>query len=141
MQATICDDERARQIVTAFYDGGARGDITSFAPYLAKDFELFVPPYLPWGGHFDRSAYLELLPRVAATLDFTRLRYISLTVECSHVVALIEIGVRGTAGTIVISEHWDIEHDQAIRLRVAYFDPKLLLDQLALPALDNAAAG
>ena len=69
MQAKISDDERARRIVTAFYDGGARGDITSYAPYLANDFELFVPSYLPWGGHFDKSGYLELLPRVAATLD------------------------------------------------------------------------
>jgi ketosteroid isomerase-like protein len=39
--------EKNKAIVKSFYEGGARGDITSFAPQLADDFELFVPPYLP----------------------------------------------------------------------------------------------
>ena len=55
--------ERAREIVTQFYDGGARGDITAFRDYLAEDFELSVPPQLPWGGTFDKTQYLALLPR------------------------------------------------------------------------------
>jgi hypothetical protein len=46
------------------------------------------------------------------------------------VVALIDIGVRGTDGSIMISEHWDVRQGKAIRLLVAYFDPQLLLDQL-----------
>jgi hypothetical protein len=39
----------AKAIVKSFYEGGARGEITSFADRLADDFELFVPPSLPWG--------------------------------------------------------------------------------------------
>ena len=126
--AAATDDPKA--IVRSFYDGGARGEITSFADRLAEKFELFVPPSLPWGGHFDKAQYLSLLPRVAATLDFARLRYISLTAEGRHVVALIDIGVRGTDKSVIISEHWDIEDGKAIRLLVAYFDPKILLDQI-----------
>ena len=57
------------------------------------------------------------------------MRYVSLTAEGGHVVALIDIGVRGTAGSVVISEHWDIADGKATRLLVAYFDPKILLDQ------------
>lgn len=123
--------ERARTLVKSFYDGAARGRITDFSGSLAEDFELFVPDYLPWGGHFDRQGYIDLLPQVAATLDFTRLAYLNLTAEGSHVVALIEIGVQGTDQTIIISEHWDVAGDKATRLRVAYFDPKVLLDQAA----------
>jgi hypothetical protein len=58
------------------------------------------------------------------------MRYVSLTAEGGHVVALIDIGVQGTDRSIMISEHWDIRQDKAIRLLVAYFDPQMLLDQL-----------
>jgi ketosteroid isomerase-like protein len=122
--------EQARAIVKRFYDGGARGEITSFRDNLAEDFELFVPPQLPWGGTFDKDQYVALLPRVAAVLDFTRLTYVSLTAEGTHVVALIKIGVQGTDGSIIISEHWDIRDGKAVRLLVAYFDPTLLLTQI-----------
>jgi hypothetical protein len=64
-------------------------------------------------------------------LYFTKLEYLSFTSEGGHIVALIDIGVRGTDRTIVISEHWDIADHKAVRLRVAYFDPKVLLDQFA----------
>jgi ketosteroid isomerase-like protein len=122
--------EQARAIVKRFYDGGARGEITSFRDNLAEDFELFVPPQLPWGGTFDKDQYVALLPRVAAVLDFTRMTYVSLTAEGTHVVALIKIGVQGTDGSIIISEHWDIRGGKAVRLLVAYFDPTLLLTQI-----------
>jgi ketosteroid isomerase-like protein len=126
----ISETERAREIVVSFYDGGARSDITSFKDRLAEDFELFVPEYLPWGGHFGKQEYVALLPRVAAVLDFTRLTYESLTAEGQHVVALINIGVQGTDKSIIISEHWDIAEGKAVKLRVAYFDPKVLLDYM-----------
>jgi ketosteroid isomerase-like protein len=122
--------EHARSLVKSFYDGGARGEIASFRDSLAESFELFVPAYLPWGGSFGKQAYVDLLPRVASVLDFTRLRYLSLTAEGHHVVALIEIGVQGSDKSIIISEHWDVEGDKATRLLVAYFDPKALLDQV-----------
>ena len=122
--------EDAKAIVKSFYDAGARGEITSFADRLAENFELFVPPSLPWGGQFNKAQYLSILPRVASTLDFARMRYMSLTAEGQHVVALIDIGVQGTDKSVIISEHWDIEDGRAIRLLVAYFDPKILLDQI-----------
>jgi ketosteroid isomerase-like protein len=74
-------NEQSRAIVKRFYDGGARGEITSFRDSLAEDFELSVPPQLPWGGTFDKAQYVALLPRVAAVLDFKRLSYLSLTAE------------------------------------------------------------
>jgi hypothetical protein len=38
--------------------------------------------------------------------------------------------LQGTDKSVIISEHWDIEDGKAIRLLVAYFDPKILLDQV-----------
>jgi ketosteroid isomerase-like protein len=124
--------ECARALVKRFYDGGARGDITSFRDHLAENFRLSVPAYLPWGGEFGKQEYVARLPQVATVLDFARLNYLSLTAEGQHVVALIEIGVQGTRQSIIISEHWDIEDDKAVRLLVAYFDPKILLDQMKI---------
>ena len=119
--------DRARALVKAFYEGGARGRITDFRDSLDEHFELSVPPSLPWGGRFSKDQYVALLPRVAATLDFTRLTYLSLIAEGTHVVALIEIGVQGAENSVIISEHWDIQDDKAVRLLVAYFDPTPLL--------------
>lgn len=130
MTSDIKQTDRAKAVVKSFYDGGARGSITDFSDDLADDFELFVPDYLPWGGHFDKAGYVALLPGVAKALDFTRLDYLSFTAEGGHVVALIEIGVRGTDASTIISEHWDIVGDKAVRLRVAYYDPTRLLAQL-----------
>ncbi len=124
-------NEQAREVVKRFYAGGAHGEITGFRDELADDFELFVPPQLPWGGTFDKTQYIALLPRVAEVLDFSRMTYLSLTAEGGHVVALIDIGVRGTQSSIVISEHWDVVDGKAVRLRVAYFDPTPLLDRIA----------
>ena len=130
MSSDIQQTERAKEIVKAFYDGGARGHITDFAEYLAEDFELFVPDYLPWGGRFDKAGYIALLPGVTKALDFGRINYLSFIAEGGHVVALIEIGVQGTDAATVISEHWDIVGEKAVRLRVAYYDATSLLAQL-----------
>jgi ketosteroid isomerase-like protein len=75
------DAERAKAVVRSFYDGGARGKITDFASHLSENFELFVPDYLPWGGHFDKAGYVALLPGVARALDFAKLDYLSLVCE------------------------------------------------------------
>jgi ketosteroid isomerase-like protein len=130
MNETTNETERARAIVKSFYDGGARGEITSFKDSLAETFELFVPEYLPWGGHFNKQQYVDLLPKVASALDFSRMTYESLTAEGGHVVAFIRIGISGTDEFVLISEHWDIADDKAVKLRVAYYDPKILLEQL-----------
>jgi len=132
--STAAETERAHALVKAFYGGGARGDIVSFRNSLAEDFELVVPPQLPWGGTFNKAQYVDLLPRVASVLDFRRLNYLSLTAENNHVVALIEIGVQGTDRSIKISEHWDVRGGKAVRLLVAYFDPTPLLQQIQFAA-------
>jgi ketosteroid isomerase-like protein len=117
-------------MVKSIYDGWGRGDTVSFGNSLAENFELFVPEYLPWGGRFTKQQYVDLLPKVASILDFPGMTHDSLTAEGSHVVAFIVIGVRGTDKSIMISEHWDIVDGKATKLRVAYYDPKALLDKL-----------
>lgn len=128
------DTEQARSLVTAIYRKWGEGDVTSFKQHLADEFELLLPGYLPWGGQFDREQYAELLPRVASVLNFSGMRYESVVAEHGHVVAFIEIGVRGTNEAILISEHWDVEAGKVTRLRVAYFDPRVLLEKVGAAA-------
>ena len=66
---------------------------------------------------------------MSSLFDVTEMRYVSLTAEGTHVVALIDIGVQGTDHSVMISEHWDIKDGKAVRLLVAYFDPQVLLDK------------
>jgi hypothetical protein len=128
--------EANRTIVRSFYEGGGRDEQARFANRLADNFEVFVPDYLPWGGRSDKTRYITwVIPQVAGNLDFGRLKFDSLTAERSHVVAFIDIGVKGTRQSIMISEHWDIFDRKAVKLRVAYFEPGILLKRLGLPAL------
>ena len=55
MPGSSDEAEPARRVVEAFYDGGARGEITSFEDKLAETFELFVPAYLPWAATSTKS--------------------------------------------------------------------------------------
>jgi ketosteroid isomerase-like protein len=128
------ETDNARELVLRFYEGGARGDIMNFRDSLADNFVLHVPPQLPWGGTFNKQQYVALLPRVASTLDFTRLKFLAFVAEGNHVVALIDIGVAGTDRSVIISEHWDVRDAKAIQLRVAYFDPSILLETSATRA-------
>jgi ketosteroid isomerase-like protein len=121
---------RNKKIVDAFYQGGVRGDITAFEDKLAGSFVCSAPNYLPWGGDSDAHSYInDVLPQVAVVLDFGRFSYASFTAEGDHVVALINVGVRGTPHIVKISEHWDMAEDgKALALWVAYFEPAELLD-------------
>jgi hypothetical protein len=136
MPTSANETERDRAIVRQFYEGGGRDEFSSFADRIAEDFQVFVPGYLPWGGQSDKQRYINwVIPQVAAVLDFGRLSYESLTAEGGHVVAFINIGVKDTQQSIMISEHWDVLDGKAKKLRVAYYDPKVLMQRLGRPIL------
>lgn len=127
--------DRNRRVVRGFYEGAAQAGLGSFKDYIAEKFHVYAPRYLPWGGRSDKQRYIDwVIPQVVAILDFDRLSYESLTAEGEHVVAFINIGVRGTDQSIMISEHWDLADEKAIKLRVAYFEPQVLLERLGLPS-------
>ncbi len=123
---------RNKLIVKAFYEAGARGDLTGFGAPLHPEFVVEAPDYLPWGGAHGPEAYLRtVLPQVGAALDFTRFQYVSVTAEEDRVVALIQVGVAGSDAMIRISEHWTINGEKVLALWVAYYDPGALLGQIS----------
>jgi ketosteroid isomerase-like protein len=128
-----------KSVVMAFYAGGVRGDIAAIRSHLHDDFVCSAPSYLPWGGVTpNANGYVDtVLPQVAAVLDFSRFSYDSVTAEDDHVVALINVGVKGTDSMIKISEHWQLEQGMARSIWVAYFEPAALLALIGR----NTAAG
>jgi hypothetical protein len=129
---TISATNQNKAIVKAFYEGGRRGEITSFAGLLDASFQVSAPGYLPWGGVSNKSRYLEIvLPQVGKALDFSRLEYLTETAEADRVIVLIDVGIHGTEATVRISEHWRLRDAKAISLWVAYYEPALLLAQIS----------
>jgi ketosteroid isomerase-like protein len=119
-----------KTIVRAYYDGAMRGEIMSFCSYLHSDFVCSAPKYLPWGGRTrGANAYLDaVLPQISKVLDFGRFTYDSITAEGERVIALVNVGIIGSAATIKISEHWVIEGETARSVWTAFFEPIPLLE-------------
>jgi ketosteroid isomerase-like protein len=130
----------SKAVVLKFYEAAVAGDIGAFRGFLTEDFVCSAPDYLPWGGtQHGRETYLtDILPQVGAVLDFGRFSYESLTAEGTHVVALINVGITNTDAMIQISEHLEIVDGKATSIWVAYYEPKILLEQIALNAAANA---
>jgi ketosteroid isomerase-like protein len=129
-----------KAVVDAYYQAGVRGELTSFAPYVAEDFRTSAPGYLPWGGRHDGAGYFrDVLHTLPDVLDFSRFEYESFVAEGDHVVALISIGVTGTDATVKISEHWTVRSGKALSIWVAYFEPQALLDKLGIPGISQSA--
>jgi ketosteroid isomerase-like protein len=123
-----------KAVVDAYYQAGVRGELPSFAPYLAADFSVTAPNYLPWGGTHVGAAYYDtnVLHHLPETLDFGRFSYDSFISEGNHAVALITIGVTSTTDTVQISEHWKVNDGLAQSVWVAYFEPQAVLAQLQI---------
>ena len=129
-------------MVERFYETAVAGDVDAFRAFLHPDFVCSAPDYLPWGGtQAGREIYLtQILPQVGRVLDFGRFSFESLTSEGGHAVALINVGVTGTDTIIQISEHLEIEGDTAKSIWVAYYEPKVLLEQIERNARKDALA-
>jgi ketosteroid isomerase-like protein len=126
--------ERNKAVADAFYRAGVEGKLTSFARYLAPDFLVTAPSYLPWGGPHKGASFFsgDILPNLPQVFDFSRFSYISVTAEDDRVAAIINMGVAGTDHVIKILDLWTIRNGKAVELWVAYFEPQALLDKLGV---------
>jgi|SRR5450432_1976964 hypothetical protein len=120
-----------KALVRSFYEGGTNSTSKTYGEIFHSSFTVTVPRYLPWGGTSNLDKYLaQVLPQVTAVLDFSRCKIISLVAENNSVVIVVELGLKGTDGNVVISEHWEIKEGKAISLWVAYFEALQLLGLL-----------
>jgi ketosteroid isomerase-like protein len=126
----VCDTKQAqrnRDLVRALYEASFAGDVNAFSAAMLEDFEADVPPVLPWGGvqHGPEAFLTNVLPRLAAAIDFTSMRLISISADGDHVAALLT--ARSAGGVeLWIAEHWVVRDDKLWRLRVFYHDTRPL---------------
>jgi ketosteroid isomerase-like protein len=126
--STSEQEQRNRDLVRSIYKASFSGDVNPFVDAMDEDFTEFVPPILPWGGtHRGSEVFLtEVMPQVAAAIDFDSMRLISISADGDHVAALLT--ARTPAGAeIWIAEHWTLREGKAWRLRVFYHDTQPLL--------------
>jgi hypothetical protein len=123
--------DRNKALVRSFYEDGTNSEAKEYGQIFNPGFHVSAPDYLPWGGKSDLTGYLEdVLPQVTKVLDFKRCRIISLLGENEQIVIAIDIGLKGTENSVIISEHWEIREGKAHSLWVAYYEPQQLMDVL-----------
>jgi ketosteroid isomerase-like protein len=120
-------EHRNRKLVRALYEASFAGDANAFADAMLEDFEAYVPPVLPWGGvQRGPEVFLtNVLPQLAAAVDFASMRLISISADGDHVAALLTARSAG-GDELWIAEHWTLRDDKLWRLRVFYHDTRPL---------------
>jgi len=119
--------QRNRDLVRALYEASFSGDVNAFSDAMLEDFEAHVPPVLPWGGvqHGPEAFLTNVLPQLAAAVDFASMRLVSISADGDHVAALLTARSAG-GDELWIAEHWVVRDDKLWRLRVFYHDTRPL---------------
>ena len=116
-------EQHNKDFVRNIYEASFAGDANAFPAAMHEDFEESVPPILPWGGvHRGPTAFMtNVLPKVAAAVDFASIKLVSLAADGDHVAALLTAkSARGE--DLSIAEHWILRDGKAWRLKVFYHD-------------------
>lgn len=119
--------QRNRDAVRALYEASFSGDASAFSNAMLEDFEAYVPPVLPWGGvqHGPEAFLTNVLPQLAAAIDFASMRLVSISADGDRVAALLTARSAG-GDELWIAEHWVVRDDKLWRLRLFYHDTRPL---------------
>jgi ketosteroid isomerase-like protein len=120
-------EQRNRDVIRRVYEASFAGDTDAFPAAMHDDFEEYVPPVLPWGGiHRGPTAFAnDVLPQLAAAVDFAGMRLISVSADGDHVAALLTTCTL-SGEELWIAEHWTLRDGKLWRLRVFYHDTRPL---------------
>ena len=120
-------DQHNANLVRALYEASFAGDVNAFPNAMLDDFEAYVPPVLPWGGvqHGPEAFLTNVLPQLAAAVDFASMRLVSISADGDHVAALLTACSAG-GEELWIAEHWELHNAKLWRLRVFYHDTRPL---------------
>ena len=133
MSAT--EQDRNRELVRRVYEALFDGDITVFKDATRDDFEAHVTPAVPWGGvHRGAEAILSnVLPQLAAALDFGSLRLTSISADGDDVIALLTARAAG-GDELWMAENWTLRDGKIGCLRVFYYDARPIASSLTAAA-------
>jgi ketosteroid isomerase-like protein len=125
-------EQRNRDLVREVYQALLAGDSTVFTDATLSDFEADVTPSVPWGGvHRGSEAILaNVLPPLAAAIDFGSLRLVSISADGDNVAALLTARSAGD-DEIWLAEYWTLRDGKIGHLRAFYFDARPIVSSLA----------
>ena len=120
--------DRNTELVRGVYAALFDGDFAAFKDATRDDFEADVTPSVPWGGvHRGAEAIrTNVLPALAAVIDFPTMRLIGVSSDGDNVAALLT--ARSVGGDeIWLAEHWTLSDAKIAHLRTFYFDARPLV--------------
>ena len=121
------NEQRNKEMVRQIYEASLKGDAEALPNAMHADFEEIVPPILPWGGvHRGPVAFKKVLPLVAAAMDFSSIKLISLAADGDRVAALLNARAVGEE-ELWITEQWLLRDGKVLQLMVFYHDTTPLL--------------
>jgi ketosteroid isomerase-like protein len=122
--------EKNKKVIQAFYDAAANGDSVGYLDTLHEDFQIQIPPNLPWGGvhHGPEEFQNNVVPMLSAALDLSSLKVAKLFGEGPEVYAELQAVTADTGEQVIIAENWTVLDGKAWRMRLYYFDPRPVLD-------------
>ena len=117
-----------RQIVVDFYAAGVRGDLEAFMSYLADDFVLYEPPFLPYGGTYrGKQAMLEGFGKIGEYLDVSGLEVDHLVADGEHVIGILRAPDRATGELVLIAEESTLRDGRIVEMRVFFHEGRSLV--------------
>jgi ketosteroid isomerase-like protein len=121
----VNEADRNRELVRGVYQALFDGDVAVFKDATHDDFVTYVTPVVRWGGvHHGAEAILtNVLPPLAAVIDFASLRLISVSSDGDNVAALLSARSLGDE-EIWLAEHWTVRDGKIAQLRAFYFDAR-----------------
>jgi ketosteroid isomerase-like protein len=119
------EEQRNRELVREVYEASFAGDMSVFNGAVREDFEAHVAPALPWGGvYLGRETFIaNVLPALAAAVDFSTMRVTSISADGDDVVAVVS-GRAAGGDELWIAENWTLRGGKIGRLRVFYYDAR-----------------
>ena len=124
MTATATEQNRA--LLRKMYDAALRGDLAGLIDHLADDVEVREPDFLPYGGVYRKADFAQLLSKIDAVLDLSRLSITHLLADGDTVMATIRIPDRRTGQRVLLIERSVVHEGQVSEMEIFFHDVQSL---------------
>lgn len=120
------ENERAVDVVSAFYSAAAAGDMDGMFAHIGDDLEIHEPPFLPYGrSYYGREGFMEVQAAAMALLDVSTLKIEYVFGGGDRAAAVVGFALTNGKRTTVIEE-WQVRDGKIRWGRVFWFNPEAL---------------
>ncbi len=118
--------EEQLQVVRKHYALNAAGDWEAAGELLTDDFFIAIPPFQPFAGVYrGKTAFRDLIPRVAESIGVSGIRSVATTVGDGYAVEITEFVFTGYDGPPILNtEVFRFRGDRICEITPFYADPE-----------------